>query len=218
MPTPRPVLPPPPEGAWPLQGLGPLPDIGAGLSKPHCVLGPGAQCAALDSLIAGCDGGDADDCLAVGEYLADSPPRPLIANTFFMQACRIGDADGCDRYYRLRAGSDEPCDQDPFGCEWRAYRSHDPVLADQACSLGAADACLTASDLANADPERARSYLEKACQLGNAAACMELGARLGPGCTPTPTRVCYPEDAAESRAALEMACDAGWAEACDELR
>ena len=215
--TPRPALPPPPPGNWPLQGLGALPRAGHDLIAPTCVLGPGALCTALADLIAGCDGGDAEDCLAVGEYLADTPPRPLIANVFFMQACRIGDDDGCERFYGLKAPSDAACDDDPFGCEWRAYRSHDPALADQACSLGAADACVVASDLAKADPERARTYLERACQLGSAAVCMELGLRLAPDCTASAAQICYPSDPTQSAAAFQMACSAGWTAACDRL-
>jgi TPR repeat protein len=216
-PTPRPALPPPPSGSWPLQGLGALPHAGHDLVAPTCVLGPGALCTALADLIAGCDGGDADDCLAVGEYLADTPPRPLIANVFFMQACRIGDGGGCERFYALHEPSDAPCDEDAFACAWRAYRSHDPALADQACSLGAADACVVVAELATTDPDRARTYLERACQLGSAAVCMELGLRLAPGCTPGATQICYAPDPTQSEAAFQMACSAGWAAACDRL-
>jgi TPR repeat protein len=196
-----------------MQGLGPAPNLGTDLTKP-CILGPGELCATLAELIAGCDAGDADDCLAVGQFLADAPPRPLIAHVFFTQACRIGDATGCERLDQLKPPSSVPCDQDPFACEWRGYRARDQSLLDQACSLGAADACVNMAELTKGDVARSRSYLEQACQLGNAMTCEELGHRLSPGCAPSADRTCYPPDPAEAAAALAIACTAGFETAC----
>lgn len=200
-------------GTWPMQGSGPAPNMGKDLTTP-CILGPGKLCATLADLIDGCDAGDASDCLAVGQFLADTPPRPLIASVFFTQACRIGDAAGCERLDELKPPSTVPCDQDPFACAWRGYRSHDPTLLDQACSLGAADACLSMELLTANDVARSRSYLERACQLGNPMSCEELGRRSSPGCTPSAESPCYPPDPAQAAAAFAIACSAGLETAC----
>ncbi len=197
-----------------MQGLGALPDAGAKLLAP-CILGPPDLCATLAEHVAECDGGDALACMAVGELLADTPPRPLIAHTFFYQACRIGDPAGCARYADLKPPSNVACVDDPFACGWRAYRSRDAALHEEACSLGVADSCVELAEIAKADPERSRAYLETACQLGHPMACMELGRRLTPGCIASADRVCYPADAAQAKAALAIACDCGITEACE---
>jgi hypothetical protein len=197
---------------WLQQGLGALPHAGKDLIVP-CTLGPADLCARLAPLVERCDAGDADDCLAVGQLLADTPPRPLIANVFFAQACRIGDAAGCERLDQIGSGADPgvPCEQDPFACGWRAYRTHDEALLDEACALGMADACAMNAFLAGDDRETERMYLASACQLGNPMACAELGYRVSPACVTTAEHVCFePRDAAQAKAALDIACAAGW--------
>ncbi len=200
---------------WPKQGLGPLPEAGAKLLAP-CVLGPAELCATIADEVAECDGGDALTCMAIGQLLADTPPRPLIASVFFYQACLIGDPAGCQRYADLKPPSNVACDEDPFACGWRAYRSRDAALHEEACSLGVADSCIFLFESAKAAPERSRAYLETACQLGHAMGCMELGRRLTPGCITNAELTCYPADAAQAKAALAMACDAGLIDAACE--
>ncbi|MDQ3364460.1 MAG: hypothetical protein M3680_03435, partial [Myxococcota bacterium] len=210
---------PPASPRWPKQGIGALPDAGKNLLEP-CILGPGELCELLAELVTDCDAGDALACMAVGQLLADTPPRPLIASVFFHQACRIGDAAGCEREADLRPPSEVPCARDPFACSWRAYRARDAVLHEQACSLGAGDSCLILADLYKADVARARAYVEAACQSGHPMACRELGLSLSPECRPSEDRPCYPPDAAQARAAFEIACAAGveTGEACAQRR
>jgi hypothetical protein len=200
-----------PTGKWPIQGRGPLPSSGKGLMTP-CLLGPKELCAMLADLILGCDAGDARDCIAVGQYLADTPPRPLIAITFFMQACLIGDPAGCERFYGLKEPSDAPCESEPFACAYRAGFSVDQEQLDDACSLGVADACAYMVELTKDDIEQSRAYLETACQLGNPMTCGQLGHRLSTGCTASEYGTCYPVDTAQASAAIQIACSAGWEE------
>ena len=199
-----------PSSKWPHQGRGAMRDAGKDLIDPSCVLGPAELCDALADLIIDCDAGDASDCLAVGQFLADTPPRPLIAITFFLQACRIGDPTGCERLDALKEPPSVPCAEDPFACGWWAYRSNDAALLDEACTQGVGDACAARSHQTHDDIGRARSYLESACQHGNPMTCMELAHRLSADCVPDELRSCYPPDAAQARAALEIACSAGW--------
>ena len=197
-----------------LRGTGAMPKLGTQQIEPTCILGPHELCTALAPLITACDGGDARACIAVGSYLADTPPRPLIANVYFLQACRIGDDEGCERLDDLKGAVPADCAADPFACAWRAYRAHDQAALDQACALGVADACGYLAEAMKGDLDAARAYLEAGCQLGNPMQCGELGERLQPGCVPTPQRVCYPPDTAQAAAALAMACAAGWFADC----
>src|SRR5207302_7010626 len=123
-------------------------------------------------------------------------PRALIASFYFYQACRIGDAGACERYYGLREPSAATCEQDPFACGWRVLYGNEPARADEACSLGVADACAFAG-LHAADPAASRAYVETACQLGSPNACGGLGLALSDDCEPDDYTVCYePDDAA----------------------
>ena len=196
-------------------GKGVAPHLGIDQIEPQCVLGPRALCDALAPLITACDAGDARACIAVGEHLADTPPRPLIANAYFLQACRIGDAEGCDRLDALKGPVPDDCAADPFVCAWRAYRAKDqPELAqpalDQACALGVADACAYMANATKADVETSRAYFEAGCQLGSPMQCAELAHRLEPSCVSAPEQPCYPPDPAQAAAALAIACAAGW--------
>lgn len=187
----------------------------AGMLEP-CVLGPAELCTLLAGLVDECDAGDGQTCLAIGQLLADTPPRPLIAIAFFVRACKAGEPTACERYEATRRDSGAPCEDDPFACGWLGYRSGDPAALARACALGVGDACSKLSMQSEADPVRAQGYLERACQLGVPMACEELGHRLSPDCAPTPTRVCYPPDPTEAQAALEIACAAGWQDACNK--
>lgn len=200
---------------WPMQGIGPS-KLGAMDLIHPCSLGPRPMCDALTDLTQACDGGDADACLAVGQFLQDTPPRPLIANVYFLQACRIGDASGCERLDELKTPSDEPCDRDAFACAWRAYRAKPPdrALLDESCALGVADSCAYMGMLGEDDVDVSRAYYETGCQLGSPMLCEELGERLKLGCVPDDHRRCYTPDPMESKSALEMACSSGFGSGC----
>ncbi len=182
--------------------------------EPQCILGPADLCATIAEPVDACDQGDASACLAVGQYLQDNPPRPLIALSFFLYACRRGDQAGCDRVAELKALPATPlapCDDDPMACAWQGYRGKDADQLDHACAAGVADACAWLSE--RAEPARQRTYLELSCELGNPMACVELGRRLSPGCDED----CYPPDPAAAAAASTIACEVGFTDACDRL-
>jgi hypothetical protein len=217
----RRLAPTPPKPASPATSAskffrtGVVPHAGANLITDHCVLGPQTLCTTLLPLATACDGGDARACIAVGEYLADTPPRPLIATMYFMQACRIGDVEGCDRIDDTKGPIPDDCAEDPFVCAYRAYRAKDqPELArtalDQACALGVADACAYMANATKGDVETSRAYFEAGCQLGSPMQCAELAHRLEPSCVPSPEQPCYAPDPAQAAAALAIACAAGW--------
>lgn len=186
---------------------------GLSLLSPQCILGPADLCADLAGTVDACDAGDGAACLAVGQYLQDQPPMPLVANLFFHYACKRGEQAGCDRFAQLKAptsASSPPCADDPSACAWRAYRDKDPALLDEACSLGVADACAWMMQHHEADPARARIYLESACELGNPMACLELARRLSPRCDED----CYPIDRAQAAIAATVACEVGFDKGC----
>ena len=183
--------------------------FGASMTSPSCILGPGELCTALADVIAACDGGDGASCLAVGQYLQDTPPRPLIANAFFITGCKFGDQLACARRDEIGNGPAKTCEEDLLACAWRANLAGDEVVLDQACVAGVADACAVL--VAKVDePALKRQYLEESCQLGNPMACTALGAKLRPGCT----EECFPPDPEQAAAALAIGCAAGWADAC----
>jgi hypothetical protein len=200
---PEPIVPRP-DGTWPQQGAGVTLGLSHGLLHP-CDLGPRAVCDALEPLTRDCDGGDATACVAVGEYLADTPPFPASAGLYFFQACRIGDAASCARYFALREPSELPCAADPFACGWRATQGDDAVRLDEACSLGVADACAVLA-WNETDDTFDRGYLEAACQLGSPLSCRDLARRTSPDCEED----CYEPDELEATAAFAIACEAGW--------
>lgn len=179
---------------------------------PRCIFGPRALCDALLPLIDSCDAGSVDDCVALADYLADTPPRQLISFVVYIRACKLGDQPSCDRVAELKQPSNEPCDKDPFACEWRAYRagSAGREQTEEACSLGAAESCLLLAT-PTTDKAAAQAYVETSCQLGNPIACMGLAKSLRAGCVPDEIQTwCFPPDEAERREAQAMACDAGW--------
>jgi len=179
---------------------------------PQCVFGPRALCDALLPLIDACDAGSADDCVALADYLADNPPRQLISMVVYIRACQLGDQTSCARVAEIKKPTNEPCDKDPFGCEWRAYRGGSASLeqTEQACTLGAAESCMQLATRTT-DKAAAQAYIETSCQLGNPIACMTLAKALHVGCVPDETQPwCFPPDEAERREAQAMACDAGW--------
>jgi hypothetical protein len=204
-----------PAGKWPMQGKGPLKGMVTEFMHPDCWLGPREVCDTLADLITGCDAGDASDCLAVGQFLADTPPRMLIASTFFIQACLIGDPVGCERVDDLRSTSNIPCERDPFACSHRGFRTNDAALHEEACSLGAAESCQWLSDAD--DDELSRAYVETACQLGSPLSCWALAGSLSPNCREREGegQRCYPADEDVAKIAREMACAAGWSEGLD---
>ena len=212
----RKLAPAPPRPASPATSAskffrtGVAPHAGADLIEHQCILGPQALCTALMPQVTACDGGDARACMAVGEYLADTPPRPLIATVYFLQACRIGDVEGCERFDDTKGPVPEDCAADAFTCAWRAYRAHDQVALDKACALGVADACAGMADATKTDVDVSRAYFEAGCQLGSPMQCAELAHRLEPSCAPSADQPCYAPDPAQATAALAIACAAGW--------
>ncbi len=195
------------------------------LMEPQCILGPAALCEAIAEAVLDCADGDGQACLAVAQYLADTPPRPLVALAFLHYACEAGEADGCRRMQEVKEPTDAPCADDPFRCGWGAFQSRDLGRLDEACTHGVADACAslnTTHDDAD-DLVRSRSYLEAGCQLGNPMACEELGRRLDPACRPERRLSddgqpmyfpCFPPDPAQAAEARAIACEAGFEEAC----
>lgn len=208
--------PVPSPGSWARKGIGPAPGMTTMLITPQCILGPHEVCLLLADLVAGCDAGDALDCLAVGQFLADTPPRALIVITFFYQACRIGDPIGCERVEHLRAASDVSCEADPLACGWRAYKSGNRADHEEACSFGAAESCSYLSDQTT-DLDESRAYLEMSCQLGMPTSCWALALKLSPKCHEDEAALgpCYPVDEAAAKTAREIACAAGWMEGED---
>ena len=152
---------------------------GRAMIDPSCDLGPGELCKELEDPIEACDAGDGASCLAVGQLLSETPPRPLVAVYFFSAGCDAGDSIACDRMHVLQnpAAAGTRCEDDVFVCAWRAYRVHDPAALDEACTLGVGDACLSLIG-GNQDPDRERAYIESACQLGQPGPCAILGQRL----------------------------------------
>jgi TPR repeat protein len=187
---------------------------GRDLMEPQCILGTAELCAILDDSVTACDEGDGQACLAVGQYLVDNPPRPLITSAFFLYACKANEAEGCARMRAIKENQVVACEDDPFQCAWVGYKAKDPVRLDEACAHGVADACVWFLDRDDVDPARSRTYLEAACQLGSSLACNELGRRLTPGCQPNEDGPCYAPDPAQAAEARAIACEAGFAEAC----
>jgi TPR repeat protein len=180
------------------------------LIEPQCILGPAELCELLRDAVVDCAAGDGAACLAVGQYLVDTPPRPLIAMSYFHYACRAGEQEACERVKTARQAPDGECADDVFRCAWWGYRERDAGLLDESCALGVADACVTMIDLYEDDPVRARTYLEIACQLGNPMTCQELARRLRPGCQPGAEGPCYPPEPEEAEDADLIACEAGF--------
>lgn len=207
--VPPPKPPAPPTRRWPDQGRGAIPGMGTYDLAP-CLLGPAEMCAALTPLVTGCDDGDASDCLAVGQFLVDTPPRPLIARTYFIQACRIGDPTGCERADELDPKSGLSCEQNAVACTLRGLVTHNPELLEDACTRGVADACSILSSFVEGDVDRARGLLARSCQLGFPLACLALGKRLSADCVTTESIPCFPPDPDQATAALAIARAAGW--------
>jgi TPR repeat protein len=157
--------------------------------------------------------------LALGQFVADNPPRATIAIVFFGKACDLGNAEACA--YRKRI--DEPlsrCADDPFLCGWKAMKTNDLAMYEEACDLGAGDACSSVSFFGGdkqGDLVKSQLYLEKACQLGLPMACQGLADRLSESCESLEgdvVRSCFPVDEALAASARAIACEAGWGDGC----
>jgi hypothetical protein len=181
------------------------------LVDPECNIGPGELCKGLEDVIRGCDVGDAASCLAVAQYLQDTPPRPPRGVLMFLlAACKRGEASACQRVEALKQPFKGTCADDPIACATHALRAQDRYLLGQACEAGVAETCAwLGKNVGNADARR--RYLEASCQLGRAAACADLGKRLSPSCTGAD---CFAPDAEQAAAAMAIACAAGYADAC----
>ncbi len=198
------------------KGVSKLGSLGSSMLSPRCILGPADLCDAIASTVADCDAGDGSACLAVGQYLEDAPPRPLIVMSFYFYACKHGEQAGCDRRDALKAPAADPptpCADDPMACAWQGSRAKDPARLDQACAHGVADACAWMAHHHEADPARARVYFEAGCELGSPLVCDELARRLSPDCDED----CYPSDPAAALAAATIACEVGFDDACARL-
>jgi hypothetical protein len=190
-----------------------------GLTEP-CLLGPAETCAVLAPLIDGCDGGeDARDCLAVGDYIATTPPRAMAGWVFFLRACELGDAEACARADQIKHPGGQPCADDPYVCAFRAVRNRDRHELDHACALGVSDACAFLNLWGDKEALLSRALLETECQLGAANACGALAMRLEPDCDRAVAEQCYAPDPAQAREARAIACAAGWTFAgCSDAR
>jgi len=172
------------------------------LMTPSCILGPGDMCESLADLVDACDHDDGASCLAIAQFLQETPPRPLAATLFINMACTLGEAAACERRDRLKTAPTAPCSEDPYWCGWYAFQKSDEVLADEACLAGVADACAMLVDKVENEPALVQRYLAEACQLGNPMACTALADTLA---------TTDPEQAAAARA---IGCAAGFEQAC----
>lgn len=187
----------------------------ASMVEPRCILGPADLCATITPSVNACDGGDGQACLAVAQFLEDEPPRPLILLTFYMRGCKGGEQAACKRQEQLgKEAAAVACKDDLMACAWQGYRAKDATILDEACRLGVADACAFFLGDEGLDVARQRTYLERACQLGNPMACEELANRLSPTCA----KDCYEPDRDAAKAAATIACDVGFDVACARLR
>ncbi|HVV83532.1 MAG TPA: hypothetical protein VHE35_10690, partial [Kofleriaceae bacterium] len=186
---------------------------------PRCLLGPADLCATIADTVDACDAGDGQACLAVGQFLEDEPPRPLVLVTFYALACKDGEQAGCDRETAIKSAAalPRPCADDPVACAWAATQhGHDEARLDEACSLGVADACADLLEHVGDDPVRERAYLETACQAGSPMACAGLARALAPSCANTAGEGlhCLPRDPEVSGEASTMACEVGFTDLC----
>lgn len=190
----------------------PAPPIFVALLSPACAIGPAELCAILIEPARACADGDATACLAVGQYLEDTPPRSLLALSFFKKACELGDAEACARRKELASGELVDCAVDALRCARQAAQQHDGVRGAQACDLGVAAGCDVAMSEAviAGDRAAARAYLTRSCQLGSPGMCQLLGNRLSPDCTGD----CFDPDPEQAAAALAFACESGFLNAC----
>jgi hypothetical protein len=205
---------PPRSRVWEQKGKGPLaPSMLRQLisQETECWVGPAALCDALRPLLDACSAGDARSCMALGQHLADEPPRLLIAYVFFVDACRIGDEEGCRRVDAMQVHTS--CEDDPFACSWRALKNTDMHMHEQACSLGAAESCSFLAFEEKDDAKRV-AYYETSCQLGNTGACDVLAQLLSPDCDENETTLCLPIDEEAEKRAKAIACEAGFADHC----
>jgi hypothetical protein len=185
------------------------------LTAPRCILGPGELCALVSDTVEACDAGDAEACLAAGQYLEDHPPRAMVVVGVYHRGCELGSIPACERVRELRDPT-RPiaalCADDPVACAWAGMRAKDRDALDQACGDGVADACAyVVYQLAEDDPAK-RDYLVVACELGNAMACEYLATALSPACTED----CLPPDPVQAAAAALIACEAGFTEVCPD--
>jgi len=170
--------------------------------SPTCNIGPGELCTSLESVIVECDKGDATSCLAIAQYLQDTPPRPVKGVIAFMiTACKRGDQTACARVEEIKGPLNKPCAEDPIACGHHALKSQDPAWLVASCNAGVADSCEWLSKNVG-DADKRRGYLEGSCQLGSPTACMELGQQLAQS------------DPEQAKVALAIACAAGHQEAC----
>jgi len=191
-------------GAWPYQSRWFL--------ETPCRIGPLEACGVLGPIVDECDGGDARSCIALGQYLADNPPRTLFARLFFEQACRLGDPAGCERLDDLEPGASRACEDDPWACSARATGT-DLATHEEACTLGAADSCVAIGSESEDLAEKA-AYYETACQLGDLRICSSLATLLSPECDEDRWG-CLPIDEEGAARAREMACAAGHSKHCE---
>lgn len=173
-----------------------------------CWLGAREVCNVLTPLVESCDAGSASDCNVLAQYVADEPPRMLIAISFIARACALGDQTACARRDAVKNAT-TPCDVEPWACSYRASLTSDRALHEQACSLGAAESCQILAAMTD-DPQTARALVETGCQLGNPISCMALARQLAPNCRPQPHEPCFAPDEQEATEARQIACDAGW--------
>ncbi|MDX2086995.1 MAG: hypothetical protein SFX73_04050 [Kofleriaceae bacterium] len=203
---------PPPERQVPEKDAKGRPAVSS-LVSPMCKVGPAELCETIANIAADCDALDGQACLAVGQLLADTPPRSMLARVFFARACEAGEQEACARVKLLDGPEPVACETDVFACGWRAWKAQDPVALEEACAYGVSEACIQLVPLRDGDPVKGRAYLEHGCQLGDPNACEGLGFMLSAACDDP---ACFPPDPEQSKAAYAIACAAGWESACNK--
>lgn len=157
----------------------------------------------------GCDAGDGDACVRVGETLLGEGAKASEvkhAYTLFERACEANHMQGC---YRLGLAKKTGAGD----------RQRDPVAAlellERACDADVGDACFEAADTrlqpggAQTDVGRGRRQLEKGCELDSAPACGRLARLLTQGGNQ--------RHAARARQLYERACDQQHVQSCHDL-
>lgn len=185
------------------------------LVEPFCMLGPPETCLALVPLIEDCDDGQGDACLALAQYIAETPPHALIVPLFFWKACQAGLTEGCERFEKLKEPPSSCAPDDvSFECAWADHRSQDPVRQERACGLGFGEICLSLA-MVELDDERRRDFLEQACQHEARGGCFMLGRLLSAECDDGEGwDQCLPTDEESAAEARALACEGGFPESC----
>jgi TPR repeat protein len=163
---------------------------------------PSTRAYALELLNLACDRGNAGSCAAVadayrqGDALHINLPK---AHALYEKACKGGVRSACE-YVR------DADDQSAHWREWdrRCVRGREAALCGKLMSM-------YMGQYATPSVGKVEFYGQRACDLGDAAACGRLGALLLDGAL-------IRKDESRGMALLEKGCSGGSGEACDYLK